>query len=201
LGGATSEKTIALKITWNSGDYRRAYSYDTSASSAPTLYVEYEEEAETTVSSPKGIYGYFNPEYFYTYNSTYGRFEHAYKKVSYSNVVWTALKLSDGTTTTLDNSSVQSGGLWDGNWMNWLCNEEDRCIEKGPYRGKGLQDTDNAIIVSGENPAQTYQILSKEFYRRWHWCKPLSNKHLFWRKGRLSVLNTIQSNSCTSNRH
>ncbi|MBN1626082.1 MAG: hypothetical protein JW944_06110 [Deltaproteobacteria bacterium] len=190
-GGTTSEKTLAFKITWDSGSYRRAYSYDTSTNSAPTLYVEYEEAAETTVVAER-YYGYFNPEYFYTYNTTdsLNRFEHAYKKVSYSNGVWTVIRLSDSATTTLDSAAIESGGLWDGNWMNWLCMRRIDVLKKVLIGGKASEDTDHAIIVSGEDPAQTTRYYQKEFSAGTTGVSPYPDNTYFGVRGGYLYLNT-----------
>jgi len=160
-GDADSEKTIAFRITRSSDAYRSAYSYDTSSASAPTLYVEYETVTDTT--SAVRYYGYFNPEYFYKFDSSDNQFEHAYLKIGYSSGTWTVKDLSTGSTTTLNSAAIDSQELWDGNWMNWLTMRRLDILKKVLIGGKATTEADNEIIVSGEDPDQASRYYQKNF--------------------------------------
>ncbi|MBI9088277.1 MAG: hypothetical protein JEZ12_03585 [Desulfobacterium sp.] len=109
---------ISLKLTNPSGSPgsgRMAYSRDASSDKAPKLHIEIDQKSATR------YYGYFNPDYFYSYTSNL--FSHKYKKVEYigdpsSGGYWKVENLS-GTPHNLYDTEIVTSGLWDGNWMNW----------------------------------------------------------------------------------
>jgi type IV pilus assembly protein PilY1 len=117
-GGWNPGNAMAFKITGTG--FRRAYAQDyaSNESYAPMLYIKYAGAEEVQ------YYGYFNPEYFYSYGSN--KFTHKYKKVAYhdtgthSTSYWET-KTSTGATYNLTNALIASEKVWDGNWMNWLC--------------------------------------------------------------------------------
>jgi type IV pilus assembly protein PilY1 len=108
---------MAFKITGTG--YRRAYAHGFPGITykAPMLCIKYAD------ADGVNYYGYFNPEYFYSYSSNV--FSHKYKKIAYhdtgthSTSYWETTKL-DGTSYNLTNAQIVSQSLWDGNWMNWL---------------------------------------------------------------------------------
>jgi len=116
--GWSAGNAMAFKISGTG--FRRAYArdYTSNESYAPMLYIQY-SGAESVQ-----YYGYFNPEYFYSYSSS--KFSHKYKKVAYhdtgahSTSYWEVTTTS-GATYNLTNALIASEQVWDGNWMNWLC--------------------------------------------------------------------------------
>jgi type IV pilus assembly protein PilY1 len=161
--GWAIDQALGFKITWSSGTgKRRAYGYDGDASKAPVLTVNYTTTGGTTEAVK--YYGYFNPDYFYTYNTALSRFEHAYKKSYYdsTNLRWVTYNLS-GTKTYLYNSSIVSNSLWDGNWMNWVSMRRFDVIKKvlvgGYYTRSGAGD----YTVQGDNHYPTSWTYYKQF--------------------------------------
>ncbi|NOQ97817.1 MAG: hypothetical protein GQ561_06600, partial [Calditrichae bacterium] len=101
---------LAFRITGNGR--RDAKSFDHAvAGHSPLLHIEFQ------LPEKKIYYGYFNPDYFYYYNS--GTFVHKYKKIDYTGGSWSAQDLS-GTSVTLADTDIVSEELWDGNWLNWV---------------------------------------------------------------------------------
>mgnify|MGYP001585000947 CR=1 FL=1 len=95
---------------------RMAYAHDQDANKAARLVIEISDE------TAKRYYGYFNPEYFYFWDSN--DFVLTYKKVAYvgtpgSGGYWEAEDMS-GSAVNLTDALVVSESLWDGNWMNWM---------------------------------------------------------------------------------
>ncbi len=137
------------------GNFRSAYSIegDTSAddSWAPKLIIEIDQ------SSSKEYYGYFNPEYFYTWNSN--KFIHKYKKGEFSYPDWTVTDLSTGSTVTLDSADFSSEGLWDGNWMNWMTMRRIDVLRKVLMGGLATSRTGGGNqVVYGESPPASQSI-------------------------------------------
>lgn len=156
--GWASGQDMAFKISYagtgTSNAYRHAYSYDDETFShthAATLVVEY---VATEDSSAETYYGYFNPEYFYTYNSSNGWFEHAYKKdyYDYVNGYWVVKDLT-GSSDTLTDAEIASEGLWDGNWMNWATMRRYDVLKKVLIGGKSATTT---ITEDEEEVTYTY---------------------------------------------
>ena len=157
--GWVSGNPMAFKIIYSSGTYRCAQT------SAATLYITYKTD-ETSIT-PTTYYGYFNPEYFYTYTSgTTPLFTPAYKKVSYSSStgLWTVTPAGSTTEMTLSSADISSSGysLWDGNWMNWLSMRRIDVLKKVLIGGKSTTAS-GVTYVSGENPAQSSRYYYKYF--------------------------------------
>lgn len=78
--GWKTGNACAFKIRYKSSSVnakRDVFSYDGSYTKAPVLHIRYKTDPVETK-----YYGYFNPEWFYTFSSN--QFKHAYKKVSYN---------------------------------------------------------------------------------------------------------------------
>jgi len=90
-------------------------------------------------------YGYFNPDYFYKY--TGGVFQTEYEKGHYDTDHWV---LKDGTLLT--DTQIVANGLWDGNWLNWLCMRRIDVLRKVLFGGdtKAARDGDGDQILYGE---------------------------------------------------
>ena len=119
-GGWTSGNTMAFVIEGINGK-RDVYSRDGSWWRRPVLYIE----AET---SGKKYFGYFNPDYFYRFDTGSNYFVPAFKKAGYdmANSRWNAETLAGVSTALTDTDIAPSAsnpepgnGLWDGNWLNW----------------------------------------------------------------------------------
>jgi type IV pilus assembly protein PilY1 len=157
--GWVSGNAMVFRITGvgTTGNKRDARAYDTNASTAPVLRVEYVDNEYTR------YYGYFNPDYFYTYNNS--KFNLAYKKISYDSgtAQWKAETLA-GASTTLDNNAIVTGKLWDGNWLNWLCMRRIDVLRKVLMGGKATARTGGGNQVNyGEDPAQSSRVYIKDF--------------------------------------
>ncbi len=158
---------------------RDAYSRYASTSRAPVLVVEYTD----AVGENKRYYGYFNPDFFYEYDSN--KFVHKYKKIEYSGCPssgsWKVAALSelngvdndgDGevdendelTVTTLSDAAIVSSKLWDGNWLNWLCMRRIDALRKVIMGGLATSRTGGGNQVNiGEKPSQTSRTFTKVF--------------------------------------
>jgi type IV pilus assembly protein PilY1 len=163
--GWSDGNAIAFKITNVTGSTgnRRIQTRDNGAGNAPVLYVGYALATGTTESVT--YYGYFNPEYFYTWNNTTGhiRFEHKYKKISYSNSgYWVTEDLSGGTVN-LSDTQIVTEQLWDGNWMNWLSMRRIDVLKKVLIGGKATRIGAGDYLASGEIPAQTSRYFKRTF--------------------------------------
>ncbi|MFH1092353.1 MAG: hypothetical protein V1742_12370, partial [Pseudomonadota bacterium] len=153
---------------------RMASSYDHVPAKAPLLHIEY---AQATAVR---YYGYFNPDYFYYWNSN--KFEHKYKKESYSGAPatghWHVYALADldsagepnaGATTRdlLDSEiapAIPANGLWDGNWLNWVTMRRVDVIRKVLMGGLATSRTGGGNqTIYGETPAQSSRIYMKRF--------------------------------------
>ncbi|MBU2455479.1 MAG: hypothetical protein KJ668_19400, partial [Proteobacteria bacterium] len=116
-------------------------------------------------ASKQIYYGYFNPNYFYYWNTN--KFDHKYKKVSYSGSpagagYWN-IKTLGGTATTLSDATIVSEGLWDGNWLNWLSMRRIDVLRKVLMGGLVTSRTGGGNqVVYGETPDQS----SRNFIRR-----------------------------------
>ncbi len=143
---------------------RTAYGYDGSAAKAPKLYIKVAQ------ADAKKYYGYFNPDYFYTYESN--KFSHKYKKVSFDTGTqkWTVVSdlstVNDAspTTKTISDANIVSEGLWDGNWMNWCAMRRIDVLRKVLMGGLVTARTGGGNqTVYGETPAQTSRTFIRNF--------------------------------------
>ncbi|MDA3834882.1 MAG: hypothetical protein PF495_15970, partial [Spirochaetales bacterium] len=135
---------------------RMAYGWDGDSSKAPKLYIEV---AQTDAAR---YYGYFNPDFFYAYGSS---FVHKYKKVSYNytSKQWTVISdlstinNTSPTTMTLSDADIVTQGLWDGNWMNWCAMRRLDVLRKvlmgglATARTGGGNQTNYGESVTGRN--------------------------------------------------
>jgi type IV pilus assembly protein PilY1 len=140
---------------------RRAYSHSgtTVLARRPTLHIEY------VSPDPIKYYGYFSPDWFYTYFSN--KFRYAYKKVGYGTGTcaaneWEVLSranVDSGSTTTecFSDAVIVSNSLYDGNWMNWASMRRIDVARKvmvgglaTPRTGSG-SETLNVADPSGSN--------------------------------------------------
>jgi type IV pilus assembly protein PilY1 len=153
--GWSSGNDIVFKVTATKG-YREAKAYP----SGPTLYVQY------LPGEWVSYYGYFNPEYFYYCSSNV--FYHKYKKVGYvgdpaSGGYWSVTDLS-GNPHNLIDSEIVSSGLWDGNWLNWVCMRRVDVLRKVLMGGLATSRTGGGNQVNyGETPAQSERTFIKRF--------------------------------------
>lgn len=126
---------------------------------APILRITIEDPG----TGNKRYYGYFNPDYFYRYNTSSGLFEYAYKKVSYNMTAgsWSVETMS-GSSSSITNSQIATGsastGLWDGNWLNWLCMRRIDVLRKVLFGGdtKDNRDGSGHQILYGESDDYRY---------------------------------------------
>ncbi|MBT8340565.1 MAG: hypothetical protein HKP58_19075, partial [Desulfatitalea sp.] len=119
--------------------HREAYSREAGANLAPVLHVTFIDQVGGT-----RYYGYFNPDYFYKHSSNV--FWPTYKKVSYDPFAnsWKVKTLAGAATTITDGDiapAVKANGLWDGNWMNWLCMRRVDVLRKVLMGGKATSRT------------------------------------------------------------
>ncbi len=154
-GNAMAFRFKGIPGTDNKRDPR---SYEANASTAPRLHIVFGDDPSVT-----RYYGYFNPDYFYTYNS--GVFNMAYKKLNYdySGKAWNVQDLT-GAGTSLDDSAIVSKKLWDGNWLNWLCMRRVDVLRKVLMGGFATSRTGGGNQVNkGEIPKQTSRVFYKNF--------------------------------------
>ncbi len=139
---------------------RMASSYEHSASYAPLLHIELASEDATR------YYGYFNPDYFYYWNSS--RFDHKYKKVEYVGTpgaggYWRCQDLN-GNTVNIGNTEIVGQGLWDGNWMNWATMRRVDVLRKVLFGGLATSRTGGGNQVNyAETPAQSSRVFRRHF--------------------------------------
>lgn len=158
---------IVNRTNWKSGNAmsfiitgtgtRRAHSYDSDPAKVPMLYIKY-ADAESLK-----YYGYFNPDYFYYWNSS--KFDHKYKKVNYDETggYWNVTDLS-GTAMTLTDAEIVSEGLWDGNWMNWVSMRRLDVLRKVLMGGLQTARAGGGNQINyGETPNQTYRSFVRVF--------------------------------------
>ncbi len=148
-----------------SGEKRDAYSYNSSAANAPLLHIEYTQAAN------QKYYGYFNPDWFYKWDSN--KFAHAYKKVGYNTVtcggMWEVEDvIGGGGNMCLADATIATGngntGLWDGNWMNWAAMRRIDVARKVMMGGLATARTGGGNqTVYGEIPAQTGRKFTRQF--------------------------------------
>lgn len=159
--GWANSNAMVFRIT-GSGQ-RDAHSLDNSSTLMPILHIQ----AQSVQG--KRYYGYFNPDYFYTYGSNI--FVPAYKKEGFSDGAWTARAFNSATetfsasTTTLDSDDIVAG-LWDGNWLNWLCMRRVDVLRKVIVGGLSLsRQGTGKQTVEGETPVQWswFDVYSKSF--------------------------------------
>ncbi|MGD9215379.1 MAG: hypothetical protein PVJ84_11215, partial [Desulfobacteraceae bacterium] len=145
--GWSNGNAMVFRIT-GSGE-RDAYSRDKSSTLMPILHI-------VTADQGKTYYGYFNPDYFYEYDS--GIFTPAYQKESYGANSWTVRAFDSDTetlstsTTSLSAASIEAG-LWDGNWLNWLCMRRVDVLRKVMVGGlSNTRHNGGKQSVEGEDP-------------------------------------------------
>jgi len=147
---------LAFRITGNGR--RDAKSYD-HTDGAPLLHIEFK-------LPEKKYYGYFNPDYFYYYDSN--KFVHKYKKIAYtgdptSGGSWSAQNLS-GTSVTLTDTNIVSEDLWDGNWLNWVSMRRVDVLRKVLMGGLATSRSGGGNQVNyAETPAQSSRIFKRHF--------------------------------------
>jgi type IV pilus assembly protein PilY1 len=157
--GWVSDNAMVFRFTSNSTDdnKRDAKSYDADPSAAPRLHVVFDEQPSIT-----RYYGYFNPDFFYTYDGN--KFVLKYKKIGYDfgGNVWKVENLG-GSAATLSNSDIVNQKLWDGNWLNWCCMRRVDVLRKVLMGGKATSRTGggNTNLV-GEDPNANWL-----FSRKW----------------------------------
>jgi type IV pilus assembly protein PilY1 len=166
-GGWSEGNSMAFIITNPGADPasgRRTTSHDANSAAAPLLHIEFEG-----VSSTK-YYGYFNPDYFYYWDSN--KFDHKYKKVKYvgdpaAGGYWKVEDLN-GISHNLSDAEIATGdpstGLWDGNWLNWLCMRRIDVLRKVLMGGLVTSRTGGGNQVTyGEDPVQNSRTFIKRF--------------------------------------
>ena len=177
--GWASGSSMAFIITNPGADptnARRATAHDQTPAKAPLLHIEYAGAGAVR------YYGYFNPDYFYYWNSN--KFEHKYKKESYVGDPataaghWHVYALTDldsasepnaGATTRdlLDSEiapAIPANGLWDGNFLNWVTMRRVDVIRKVLMGGLATSRTGGGNqTIYGETPAQSSRIYKKIF--------------------------------------
>lgn len=144
---------------------RDAYAYDQDAGKAPKLHIEYTQAASTK------YYGYFNPDWFYSYASN--KFSHKYKKIGYATaacptsweVMTAATVTANGSATQcLSDATIVSEAIWDGNWMNWATMRRVDVARKVMMGGKASSRTGGGNqTLYGETPAQTSRTFKRKF--------------------------------------
>lgn len=115
---------------------------------------------------PKRYYGYFNAEWFYTYNATADQFEMLYKKKEFnSDGSWTVTDRS-GAEQSLTSTSVFNNSLWDGNWLNWMCMRRIDILRKVLIGGntQGGRDGTGDQILYGEAYTYSGSIYDLNYY-------------------------------------
>lgn len=130
---------------------------DASSSTAPKLHVVFGNDPDAT-----RYYGYFNPDYFYSYDS---KFNPAYKKIGYNfkSSRW-EVETVGGAPATLTDAQIVSEELWDGNWLNWLCMRRIDVLRKVLMGGLVTSRTGGGNeTVYGETPKQTSRVFKKVF--------------------------------------
>jgi type IV pilus assembly protein PilY1 len=169
---STIVQELVNRAGWNSGN---AMLFRIKSSAAPTatgaraaetresgiqyravLRIAYDDGG----SGNKRYYGYFSPDYFYSYSSN--AFRYAYKKVAFNAGAgtWSVENLSGGAAT-LTAANIVSSGLWDGNWLNWLAMRRIDVLRKVLFGG----DTHNGRDGSGN------QMLYGEYNGDRYWYK------------------------------
>jgi type IV pilus assembly protein PilY1 len=159
-GGWSSGNAMVFKVTGSGIREVKAYDASTPDLHAPLLHVEYTPPEWTR------YYGYFNPDYFYYSSSNV--FYHQYKKVAYigdpsSGGYWSVTDLN-GSPHELYDTEIVSSGLWDGNWLNWLCMRRIDVLRKVLMGGFATARTGGGNQVNyGETPAQPECTFIKRF--------------------------------------
>jgi type IV pilus assembly protein PilY1 len=158
--GWTSGNSMVFRITGSgtTGNKRDIRSFNADSSRAPTLHVVISGN-----TSDKRYYGLFSPDHFYVYNG--GQFNLDYKKVNYdsANQRWNVETLA-GASTTLTDAQIVAQGLWDGNWLNWLCMRRIDVLRKVLMGGlASTRDGSGSQINYGEIPIQGWRDFRKVF--------------------------------------
>jgi type IV pilus assembly protein PilY1 len=131
--------------------HRQAHSRENGQTLGPILRILVKGQEATR------YYGYYNPDYFYTYSSNV--FYPTYKKVSYNftNNSWSVTSLG-GAASVIDDTviapAVAANGLWDGNWLNWCAMRRVDVLRKVLMGGKATsrQGGGNSQLL-GEDPS------------------------------------------------
>ena len=151
---------MAFQVVAGTG-FRSAYTYDNGLNNntnGPVLHIEY-----TPADSIK-YYGYFNPDYFFWWDSN--KFVHKYKKDRYvgnpaSGGYWQVYDLA-GNSLNLTDTDIVTEGLWDGNWMNWMTMRRLDVLRKVLVGGKMTARTGGGNeTVYGEVPASSAQYIRR----------------------------------------
>ncbi|MDA8142186.1 MAG: PilC/PilY family type IV pilus protein [Desulfobacteraceae bacterium] len=154
---------IVSRPGWNSGNAmlfringtgkRASESRESGSQYAPVLRIAYDDGG----AGKTRYYGYFSPDYFYSYSNN--AFRYAYKKVSFtsSTGTWNVQNLS-GASSTLTGANIVSQALWDGNWLNWLCMRRIDVLRKVLFGGDTHNGRDGTGIqmLYGENNGDRY---------------------------------------------
>ncbi|MCK5615907.1 hypothetical protein KAR91_79315, partial [Candidatus Pacearchaeota archaeon] len=152
-----NDLALLLVPQTTNNNYRRAKSYNNDPNAAPLLHIEFIKTTKTE------YYGYFNPEWFYTYGSN--KFNPAYKKESYdtTNSRWNVTDTA-GNNTTLTDADIKTKKLWDGNFMNWLAMRRIDVLRKVMMGGKATSRTGGGNQVNlGEIPDQSNRYYIRHF--------------------------------------
>ncbi|MCK4783590.1 MAG: hypothetical protein KAV87_07565, partial [Desulfobacteraceae bacterium] len=148
---------MAFRITGTGK--RDAKAYTGVAADSPLLHIEYQ-------LPEKKYYGYFNPDYFYYYDSN--KFVHKYKKIGYSGDPssggsWSTQDLS-GTSVPLTDANIVTEALWDGNWLNWVSMRRVDVLRKVLMGGLATSRSGGGNQVNyAETPAQSWRIFKRHF--------------------------------------
>jgi type IV pilus assembly protein PilY1 len=158
--GWSNGNAIVFKVTGWGCREAKAYNGSSPDLHGPLLHVEY------IPAEWSRYYGYFNPDYFYYWDTN--KFNHKYKKVQYigdpsSDGYWSVLDLNGNPHNLLDTEIVNSG-LWDGNWLNWLCMRRIDVLRKVLMGGLATARTGGGNQVNyGETPSYTESVFMKKF--------------------------------------
>ena len=156
--GWSRGSAMVFRITGN-GE-RDAHSRNSSSTLMPRLHIE-------TANHGKRYYGYFNPDFFYQYSSNI--FTPVYQKISYDadTTSWTARAFDSatetfsGSTTNLNASDIEAG-LWDGNFLNWVCMRRVDVLRKVMVGGlSNSRQGGGKQSVNGEDPTNS------AYYANW----------------------------------
>jgi Tfp pilus tip-associated adhesin PilY1 len=127
------------------------------------LHIEFE-----SINPGFRYYGYYNPDYFYEYNSN--AYFPKFKKINfdYNANRWNVENLS-GVPSTLNDAqiapTIKSQGLWDGNWMNWLSMRRIDVMRKVLLGGKATSrtGTGNQQNIAEDGVSTGYPVHTRPF--------------------------------------
>ncbi len=129
----------AMLFRFSGTGHRQAEASEAGETVRPVLRVSFRPPQDNL------YYGYFNPKYFYNYSSNvfYPKYEKA--SYNYGTGSWIVTDIGSGAQTTLTNSqiapAIPANGLWDGNWLNWLCMRRIDALRKVLMGGKATSRT------------------------------------------------------------